>query len=260
MKNILLLLFTIALFTNCQKVAEYYIGLPLQPTNINSIYEPGLNVFGMIKAGPTYDSINQYVEVQNILHVFTLADTFDILSVQEAKITLVQKRNNAIVNEYLLDTINWKYYHPAIEAVPGDVWEYECIYDTFRITSASIIPNLPQMVDGSLSNENGMIRFQVEPDSTAFMYDAYFISDKGFALQRIVPNPNQSINVELSIGENWGEHMNQIFVYAYDSKYQQYVTTSNIFFKPNAFRPRFTTVEGGYGCFGTASSLMVELE
>jgi len=40
----------------------------------------------------------------------------------------------------------------------------------------------------------------------------------------------------------------------YDKNMVEYITTSNTFFKPNAFRPAFSTVDGGYGTFGAISS------
>ncbi len=80
-----------------------------------------------------------------------------------------------------------------------------------------------------------------------------------YALKRIVPNNIGNTDVQLKIEYNASGAINLLYVIAYDINYERYVTTSNIFFKPNAFRPRFTTVDGGYGCFGSLNSLEIDL-
>jgi len=261
MKNIKIVIVAASLcltFAGCEKMFEIYMGVPLQPKNINSEYVPGLNIFGMLKAGPTYDTLNHYFEVEQIIYVF---DTTTIISIDSAIIELARHQDNGSETKYtLMPYGEGKYTNPFLDAKPGDVWNYQCIYDTFNITSQTLIPNEPQIKEGSLKVTNSNLSFVINTDPTAFMYDVFYIDEMGFYTKRIVPQ--QGINTEVSFDINFSSNsqINQLFVYAYDKNYEEYITTSNIFFKPNAFRPRFTTVEGGWGCFCSASSLMVDLE
>ena len=52
----------------CEKAMDIFVGMPFQPKNISSEYTPGLNIFGILKAGPSYDTLNHFFEVQILLH------------------------------------------------------------------------------------------------------------------------------------------------------------------------------------------------
>ena len=237
---------------SCEKVLETYVGLPIQPTNINSVYVPGLNVFGVLKAGAIMDTLNHFFEVHYIQHVF---DTTSNININDAEITLTNDTNN-----YILNSKDGLYYHLGIVPIPGQVWNYTCIYDTFEVTSQTIIPNMPVVRRSSIEMNHGNIKFTIDYDASAFLYDVYFIDENSLVTKRIVPEYTNDIEVKLDIEYDESSEIKLIYVIAYDQKYEQYVTTSNIFFKPNAYRPRFTTVDGGYGCFGSLTSLEINLK
>ncbi len=124
----------------------------------------------------------------------------------------------------------------------------------------TIIPNTPELRTGSIEIDEGSLRLSIAYDSSAFMYDVYYIDESSFITKRLIPAYGKDTDTELEIQYDQTSAINLLFVIAYDRKYEQYVNTSNIFFKPNAFRPRFTTVEGGYGCFCSLNSLMIDLK
>ena len=241
------------LLCSCEKVFETYVGLPLQPTNINSVYVPGLNVFGVLKAGAIIDTLNHYFEVHYIPHVF---DTMSSFIINDADVTLQNDFNTYILN----NVEDGLYFNLDIVPIPGGEWNYTCVYDTFEVTSLTIIPNMPVVDKSIIEISDGSIKFSIDYDASAFMYDVYYIDENSFITKRIVPEYANDIEVLLDIEYNESSAMNLLYVIAYDQKYEQYVTTSNIFFKPNAFRPRFTTVDGGYGCFGSLTSLEIDLK
>lgn len=234
----------------CQKALEAYLGFPMQPENIDAEFKPGLNVFGLIKAGPSMDTINHFFEVHRILHVF---DTAATMVIDEANIELTRHRNGNPEVDYLLrSTSNGRYTSPFITTEAGDYWEYQCIYDTFLITATTWVPNQPEIMDGSLSLAGNKLHFTLEPDTTAYMYDIYFISSDDFVYLRKIPQQPDPTVVTLEVKAEPYTQGGLLYVIAYDANYERYHTTANTFFKPNAFRPRFSTVNGGYGCFGSA--------
>jgi hypothetical protein len=236
--------------SGCQKALEAYLGFPMQPENINAEYQPGLNVFGIIKAGPSMDTINHFFEVHRIMHVF---DTTATMKVDEATIELTRHRIGNPSVDYLLRSIaNGRYTSPFITAEAGDYWEYQCIYDTFLITATTRVPNQPQLIEGSLYFAENKLHFTLESDTTAFMYDIYYLSSNDFVHQRKIPQYPEATEVSLEIKTAPFEQGGLLYVIAYDANYERYHTTANTFFKPNAYRPRFSTVNGGYGCFGSA--------
>jgi hypothetical protein len=241
------------LLSSCEKVLETYVGLPMQPNNINSVYVPGLNVFGVLKAGAIMDTLNHYFEVHYIPHVF---DTTSNININDADITLQNDFNTYNLNNHG----NGLYYNLGIDPIPGQEWNYTCVYDTFEVTSQTIIPNMPVVSENAIEINDGSIKFSIDYDASALMYDVYFIDEYSYITKRIVPEYGNNIEVQLDIEYDESSAINLLYVIAYDQKYEQYVTTSNIFFKPNAFRPRFTTVDGGYGCFGSLTSLEIDLK
>lgn len=253
--SIVLLAAVVASISSCKKTLEWYVGLPMQPKNESAVYEPGLNVFGIIKNGPSLDTINHYFEVQQIL---PLNDTVSLMTIDEAEVTLWCPAQGA--KEYELGLVEeGRYSDSLILLLPGQEWFYSCKYGNFEVTASSIIPQTPKVISGSIILESKELSFSIEADTTAFIYDVYFISNIGAQYKRIVPEIGKNSNVKLDITNRKGKVFNDLYVFAYDKNYERYVSTSNIFFKPNAFRPRFSTVEGGYGCFCSVSSCKVEL-
>lgn len=243
----------ILLLCQCQKSIEIYAGLPMQPKNLNAEFKPGLNVFGMLKAGPTLDTINHFFEVHQLLHIIS-GDTN--LIIEDADITLIK---NTTESFHLQPVNNGNYTHYLLNPQPGDVWNFECKADTFIVQAQTRIPNTPEVDIDLVTFKNNEVQFEIMPDTTAFMYDIYYIKGTNFTHSRVIPEKGQPTRVQLNIGSYTSTETNRLYVIAFDKNYEKYVTTSNIFFKPNAYRPTFSTVSGGYGCFGSASSLMLDL-
>lgn len=256
-RNLITGLFLTGLTSGCQKAFEAYLGLPMQPENINAVFEPGLNIFGIIKAGPSLDTINHFFEVHGILHVF---DTSQTMQVDDATIELKRIRTGSPNMDYTLNSVSeGRYSNTFISTLGGDRWEYQCLYDTFLITASTIVPQTPKIQEGSMTFSHQKIRFNITPDSTAFMHDVYYYSINTYDFQRLIPIPDTPTTVEINAIVNQGTHSSVLYVIAYDANYEKYISTSNTFFKPNAYRPRFSTVTGGYGCFCSANILHLQL-
>ncbi|MGD9994510.1 MAG: hypothetical protein AB7S69_14525 [Salinivirgaceae bacterium] len=239
--------------SGCQKAMEAYLGFPMQPDNIDAEFKPGLNVFGLIKAGPSMDTLNHFFEVHRILHVF---DTAATMTLDEAQIELTRHRDGNPSIDYQLRSIaNGRYTSPFITTEAGDYWEYQCIYDTFLIKATTRVPNQPKIMDGSFYFAGNKLHFTLEPDTTAYMYDIYYLSSDDFVHQRKIPQQPDPTAVTLEVKTEPYTQGGLLYVIAYDANYERYHTTANTFFKPNAYRPRFSTVNGGYGCFGSAHIL-----
>lgn len=250
---------TTALFTilGCEETFNFYVGIPFQPKNMSSEYTPGLNIFGILKAGPSYDTLNHFFEVQQLLHP---SDTTEFIEINEAEIILEQIPYIGNLRTYQLTNYNeGNYTNSELNPDFGEQWNYVCTYDTFTITSHTRIPNKPTLQQGSLVVTEKSISFTVQPDTTAFLYEVFYFNESDYVFERIIPNKDEPTHVDLSIHFRDLEGSNNLFVFAYDENYEKYITTSNIFYKPNAYRPRFTAVEGGYGCFCSAASVKVEI-
>ncbi len=256
LKKVFLIIAVLLANMGCEEVIEFYAGIPFQPKAINSEYTPGLNIFGILKAGPSYDTLNHFFEVQQLLH---LSDTAGII-INEAEIILEQISNIDSLSIYPLVNYNeGNYTNSELNPDFGEQWNYVCTYDIFTITSHTRIPNKPALLPGSMVATDNNITFTIQPDTTAFLYEVFYFNKSDYVFKRILPDNNEPTNVDLSIRFRDIEGSNQLFIFAYDKNYEKYISTSNIFYKPNAYRPRYTTVEGGYGCFCSTASIKLEL-
>ncbi|MBI9068198.1 MAG: hypothetical protein JEZ09_12970 [Salinivirgaceae bacterium] len=243
MKNYIMLLFITVLFSRCDKLAEAYVGLPMQPKNINAEFEPGLNVFGVLTTGtlPTLnDSLRNYFEIQEIKQLSDTSQQF----IPDVFIQLDLHRTNFDTTYIVKDTVDFTYYNSKIKTNPGDLYLFQCNYNGFFVTSQTLVPNIPEIVSNSLTRDASKITFEIKEDASAFLYDVYYTNENGATFQR----QSSNINGNTLISINSSHNNISLAVFAYDKNYEQYVSTSNIFFKPNAYRPMYSTVEGGYGC------------
>ena len=257
MRQLIIILLIPVLFFGCVDVAEYYVGLKTQPDISKEDILPGLNVYGILKSGPTLDTLNHFFEVQQVLFIW---DSFDSICVDKAAIVLTRKPFVGKTEQYTLNCErDCAYFNKNIETAPGDSWQYVCDYDTFQVSASCVIPNEPKVANLLVDNDSNAINFLVLSDSTAFMYDIYILSGNDYYIEKKIPT--NGIDTEFSISPQWSVSGKSIamFVFAYDRNLEKYYTTSNTFFKPNAYRPYFTTVDGGFGTFGAVSSTYLQL-
>jgi hypothetical protein len=255
MKHSVLLLLIVVLISGCQKIGEFYAGMYMQPNLSREDFKSGLNVYGVLKTGAGFDTLNHYFEVQKLLF---FGDSFDTIFVSDADIVISRKSIDGIETIYRLKNIkDGIYLNRNIETAPGDRWSYRCIYDTFEVTASCTIPNLPKIKKNAERKDDNTIQFTVLSDSTACMYDVYLLNGENYFFGKNVPV--KGVDSEFTLKPEWdsGIGINILFIFAYDENLEKYYTTSNTFFKPNAFRPSFSTVDGGYGTFGGISSNMV---
>jgi hypothetical protein len=243
------------LLTGCSDIGEYYVGLNMQPDMSEAPFQPGLNVFGVLKTGPSPDTANHYFEVHQLADLFNFDE--ENLIVVDANITLTRQTTGGAVFTYQPGlTPDSIYVDPEIKVNAGEQWFYTCSYDTFMVESQCFVPYEPQ-VNNDITLDGKHLVFSIQPDTTAFMYGVYVIENENVAYEQILPVPGQFTQVDLSLEWRPEKGRGQIFVFAYDENFRTYYATSNTFFKPNAYRPAFTTVDGGYGVFGAVSSTLV---
>jgi hypothetical protein len=229
----------------------------MQPDLPREDFKLGLNVFGVLKTGASFDTLNHFFEVEKLAFI---KDSLDSIYVRDADIVLTRFAVNGIETIYRLNFVHdGIYLNEKIETAPGDKWLYKCTYDTFEVTSECIMPKLPQLKGAAEILPDHTVQFRVVADTTAYMYDIYLLNGSNYFFEKRVPQ--KGIDSEFSLKPEWDttQGINTLFIFAYDKNLEKYYTTSNTFFKPNAFRPSFSTVTGGYGTFGGISSTMVVL-
>ncbi|MGF7139870.1 DUF4249 domain-containing protein [Roseimarinus sediminis] len=244
----LLLLVMLPGFSACLKIGEYYAGLNMQPETPE--FEPALNVYGLLMAGDLPDSINHHFEVQQVLD---LLEWTEDIEVSDATVLLQSSNQKHEVKRYeLVHQDSGRYFNAAIDVNPGERWTYECTKDSFSITSDCIVPAIPVLAQNPVISANSL-RLSVKADSSAFLYQFYLLTPTATFELFLLPENGSNTAVMLEPGWDFIPDDAVLFICAYDQQLRQYMAASNTFFKPNAYRPPFSTVEGGYGTFGAVS-------
>ena len=255
--------FCILLFvTGCNKddFFDFYIGS--QPNFLSDHpFVPGLNIFGVIRPDSLDGKSMNSIYVEKVIPA--VSETEDSTTVTDFDAVIYKTDNNVVI-----DSLSFTYLYPDtifthkpadFKPLPGNHFKINCrASDLPVLTAETIIPNIPVIVENSINLNGNKIQFSISADTTAYLYDVYLIVESCQKVQRVLRSKNNNTSIEidavLPINSNA-----RVMIYAYDKNLAQYFTAPNLFVKPNTYRPPFTTVQGGYGCFGSLNLLTIDL-
>jgi hypothetical protein len=151
------------------------------------------------------------------------------------------------------------YRSQNLQPCAGDTYYIRCTREGLpEVTATTTVPEVPVIENDSIIISGNSIRFKIESHPSAAMYDVVLLSGSYYNSARLLQSADGNTPVEMSFSGNFGPD-SRILIYAYDTNLSDYLTSPNIFIKPNTYRPFFTTVDGGYGCFGSMNLLIKEL-
>jgi hypothetical protein len=252
-------------FFSCKETLDVYLGVPLQPDITENNYEPGLNIIGILRPDFT-DTINRsFVHAQEVAPAINNYPEFtpDSMIIKTADIAISNTSGNVYEFEYtqydnLFDEFQ---YRPTSDFRPhaGESYFISCSYSDLPVlTSSTIIPNEPKVIEGSIFLENDKIRLELEADTSIFLFEIYsFAQDKNTGFTRVVSNRFTATPLEITISE---PQPDRIVIYGYDYNLTSYVLNSNTSLNFNKYRQPFGNVENGYGVFGSLNYILYSLE
>jgi hypothetical protein len=146
----------------------------------------------------------------------------------------------------------------SFNPLPGQNFKLICQSNGLpTLTAETTLPRQPVILNNAFIFSNGNVQFNIVSDTSAYLYDIYLINGSNQFTQRIAPSGSGNTLVTISTGSPVAGAV--LLIYAYDKNLSEYFTQSNLFIKPNTYRPPFTTVENGYGCFGSLNILSIKL-
>lgn len=267
--NILISFFVIALlvlFASCEKVTDWYLGINLQPEFTEDTFEEGMNIFGLMRPDLQSEYNKSFVFVQQNYPALEFPDgSFNII--KDVDIQVIQLENENVVDTFYFplvpadsifpDTL----YRPERDFVPVPGNTYRIICNHHEVPSAigeTRFPPEPEIVSNSLVVAPGIIEFSVEPDPGIKMLDIYVSSDVYSGITgRYVTNDTASTRVNLSLP---GASYANIEIYGYDAKLSAYYANSNTSLNFNKYRSTFSTLEEGFGVFGSLNITKISVD
>ncbi len=241
--------------SGCKKMVDFYLGVPLQPVIDSNTFVPGLNIFGIIRPDSTGGYNNSYIMLQKVLPATGSDDSLEIDTAQVTVFYASQSAENVICNFLPSDcngTFIKDYYRPLCEFHPqaGDTIKAECRYmDLPVLKGITIIPNKPLVLENTLIKTGNSVSFDIRYDSTIYMYDVYLYYQGHIVNYLRIPASGQS-DTQIKFS-SLSTDADSISIYGYDYNFAKYYLTSNTSLNFNKYRESYSTVEDGYGVFGS---------
>lgn len=249
--------------SSCKETLDIYLGIPLQPRFEDDLFQPGLNIFGVIRPDSTNGYNNSIIDLQRVMRA--VGDTGD-LEIDTAWVNTIVF-DNTIPYSCIFEPTTYNniftqsHYRPIDYFYPkaGQKVSVECQYANLPIlTAETIIPNIPQIDMSSIQLTNSSINLSVLQDTSFQLIDVYVFIDTEIVGYRRIPT-YKFFDTEIYIN-NLPVGFNSIVLYAYDKNLTDYFLTSNTSLNFNKYRETFNTVENGYGVFGSLNLLKYNLE
>lgn len=258
--TILLLGSSLLLLSSCSDDLLFDFLLGPQPNFIvedNS--EPALSVFGVIRPDSVQGKGMSFVLVEKIMNAIN--QTPDSFQISDANVMVYTLENEIAVDSFLFsfDTASSfpaLYRADSFSPIGGQTVKIVCEREGFpQVTAQTTIPQVPKLYGDIVVNKNS-ITFSIADDPLAELYDVFLLTNGTMlAFERMVKQEAGSTSVKLSFFGSLPTDAS-VLIYAYDTNLAQYVTSPNVFFKPNTYRPPYSSVDGGFGCFGSMNMLV----
>ena len=250
------------LIDGCSKDKLFDFVIGSQPTfEDGHAFVAGINVFAVIRPDSTDGKSMNLIHIEKVIPAISSTDDSTTLTDFNA---VVYK----IVNKVITDSLSFTFTYPDttfthkptdFKPEPGNHFKMICQSPGLPDLSAeTVIPNQPVIAGNSINTAMNKIQFSITADTTAFLYDIYLFVGRNQYYQRILRaktgDTSVAIDVDVSSATN-----TTLVIYAYDKNLSEYLTAPNLFIKPNTYRPPFSTVQHGYGCFGSLNLLTKKL-
>jgi hypothetical protein len=249
------------LLSACEKTAEWYMGFDKQPEFFDgNEYTKAINVFGVLRPSLFDDEQESFVRVEKTASAKVI-EYPDSLAIKDAGVIISYSDSTGLKSlmcnfeKVESQNISGLYKHNDLKVEAGRIYNLQCSsfgYDT--VYAETRVPNQPEIL--SFNKEGNVVTLEIESDASAFFYEAVCNSvSSGY----VTPAVNKTILVlELNPDEQLN---NEVMVFAYDENLASYFSdvTSSLL-NLNSFRAPYTTVDGGYGCFGSLNYTSVTIE
>lgn len=253
-KIIVLVCIIVSWFVTCD--------LPTQPGPmpkkiIDTKFEPGLNIFGVLRAEDTLGG--------SFFHVERAVTTEEMYAEAEIFITdaMVQITDTLTGIETIFPsspdtTEDGYYYNSGFNPQPGHHYLLEVFSEDFPVLRGeTTVPVKPALVPQSLSVTDITVQFELLLTSDTYQYNIYLFFGDNHKKKQIANESDSSMIIEFDFSSGI-EQPTGLKIIGYDRNLSVYLNSSPSFL-PQTFHETVRTVQNGYGCFGSLAVTLVSL-
>jgi len=230
-----------------------------QPVYLDdSAFMPAMNILGVLRPDSTGGVPMSSVHIERSYPVGQFPDT---IVIADANVTVFELEGNAAVDSTVFAYSRFnsafatsEYRHATFSPEAGRTYGIACEKDGFpRLTATTTVPGVPQIAEGSIRLNSTQLSFSIIRDQRTALYDVHYIMGDEARTARSPRPETGDVPVTIHLEKN-DDSSGWLIIYAYDLNLSEYITF-NVSIKPNTFRSAYTTVQGGFGCFGSMNIL-----
>ena len=249
----ILLLFSTTFFCNCENPITGYGPQPRYIEYPN--FKPMLNILGVLRPDTLSSGLPQsFVHIEES-YPFNASPDSTIIT--DAQVILYKYEGTTIVDSMRLTYSNYQAHFQTREyrdstffPEAGVTYGISCHREGFpNLRGLTRVPQVPVVDVNPLQITSEQLTLTIMRDSLVALYDIYFLVGDRTYQTRIRRPETGNIEVELDLDQAPTGN-GELLVYGYDLNLSEYITY-NISIKPNTYRAPYSTVENGYGCFGS---------
>lgn len=225
---------------------------PMPDTIIDTTFEPGMNIFGVIRLGDSTNSSFVYIERAYAPNEYdAFADTIPL--VKNAAVVIKRASDStAFLFLYSDSSGDHKYLNPNFIPVAGETYNLSISAPGLPSLSASAtVPRQPEIDTSSVRISATELSFTLLTSDDTYLYDIYVISQNGQLSQREKNSRSGMKNIKIALNQKF-DRPTQVKIFGYDQNLARYFDASSSLI-PQSFLETLSTVNGGYGCFGAVA-------
>jgi hypothetical protein len=243
----------------CIRCGDWITGSGPQPIYLDdSRFMPMLNILGVLRPDSANGLPRSYVHIEK---AYSANQTPDSTAVTNAKVTIFEYLENesidSIAFSYTSDGSAYPtsdYRNIGFSPTANRTYGISCERNGYpNLTARTKVPSVPQIVNDSFQLAANQLSFSIVRDSLAALYDLYLFVGEETQSMRIQRPETGDIPVIMNL-KTTQSSTGLLIIYAYDFNLSEYMTF-NVNIKPNAYRSAYSTVENGFGCFGSLNVL-----
>ncbi|MFH1250368.1 MAG: DUF4249 family protein [bacterium] len=230
---------------------------PMPKSLIDTEFEPGLNVFGVLRMDS--DSGSSFIHVEKALttkQMYEEADIFDTT----ATVQITDSLTGEVFQFEMIEDTTYRGYYYNFDFQPENGHHYilEVQSDNLPTLSAgTIVPVAPEITPNSLLVTDSKFQFDLKLTADTYQYNCYLFFGDSYIEKQISNNGDGTITIVFNISGK-DETATKLVIIGYDRNLTEYLNSSPSFI-PQTFHEMINTVENGYGCFGSLAVTAVVL-
>lgn len=255
LKNIILFISVVncLMWCGCEKLIT---GYGPQPSYIDKPeYEQKLNILGMLRPDSLQGRPRSFVHVEKAISIY---DVDDSLAIEEVEVRIIKLSHNVPVDSVQLRYSDLNGFYDT-KAYRNEIF-FPCAHTTYEIKckkegfpelkGKTTVPSEPEIIAESVDFSNNNVSFTIKSDSLTSLYYVYLEVCGNYFFKQFVKKSDENTDVLFHLPEVCNVYSAKVTIIAYDNNMAEYISY-NVNIKPNTYREDYSTVENGYGCFGS---------